>query len=113
VILFVEPDEVKELRFGDTVFRYREAPGDRVLAEMRNPENHGDDGQADTARVARVLIAEHLVGWDGLLDASGAEVEFSPENVARILPLLRWNVLQSLDAAVTAGWVAGIDSGKG
>lgn len=110
MILFTDPSVVKDLKFGDAVIRYTEAPGDACVEAERACMN--GTGELDATALNNKLIREHVVGWENVQNGKGETVEFSAESLAELLPLMTLSAKSQLRIAIQALYVEGVESGK-
>lgn len=85
-VLFIDPDEVHDFKWGDAVLQYRQASADEAL-ELEQDHNR-DDGSLDSVGYNNALLRRYVVGWSGVVDRKGAEIEFTTERLAELLPCM-------------------------
>lgn len=117
---------------GVTVSYYL-APGDIIAAAVRRGARasleHGEDAEESFAREGRRLVARYIADVP-MVDASGAAIQWpgagkvegvegveapSAEEIEARADLLSWfphGVVRDMDAAISDGFFAGVQSGK-
>lgn len=126
MFILIDPTARQELRRGDILIAYFEAPGDVCYESVCSVERDIVTGRPKNRPSVVKFLAPYVTNWSGVAARGtnepvpwpGAEVApgaVAPSDLALregLLALLPWNVLLALDAAIARTWREGVESGK-
>ncbi len=99
IVLIDSNSEQDRLELGDgAAILFTRAPGEEVARALHDAAL--PDGVPDPVKAASVLMARHVVGWEGFVTSKGEDVPFSREAAPQFVARLPYLVRLRLDAAI-------------
>lgn len=125
MFILIDPEKRLELKLGELVVAYHEAPGDYCLELIAGAQRDPVSGKPGTPKTTPNFLARFIVDWSGVGDSRGNPVPWPAPGMhgdavpladvalrERLLGLLPWDMLLRLDHAVARRWQEGVASGK-